>query len=336
MVATLTQVAALLMAAVSNLAPLPAGQAVAWSHAPYEVGACSICHSADDPKAPGPVSKPVNELCLGCHDQLKASIKAHKVVHAPVSIACTNCHNPHNAAFRKLLHHPVPKLCYQCHSDIQAVTKGAKVKHGAVTEGKSCLNCHNPHASSVQRLLVQLPYDVCVSCHGVTGLKDDQGHPLTNIKTLLQENPNWHGPVKGKDCSSCHRPHGSEHFRLLVKAYPKEFYASYDPANYELCFMCHNRRILTEPQTTTLTEFRDGKRNLHYLHVHKQERGRTCRACHDIHATKQSHQIRDGVPYGSSGWILPINYTETAEGGQCARTCHTARSYNNGSGQPKK
>ena len=53
------------------------------------------------------------------------------------------------------------------------------------------------------------------------------------------------------------------------------------------------------------TSFRDGDVNLHYLHVNKAKRGRTCRACHSTHASKHNVIIRDSVPFGR--WELPIN-----------------------------
>ena len=87
--------------------------------------------------------------------------------------------------------------------------------------------------------------------------------------------------------------------------------------------------MLSDRETATLTNFRDGSRNLHYLHVNKAERGRTCRACHEVHASKQKHQMRDGVPYGSKGLILKINYTKAPFGGTCAKTCHDTKSYTN-------
>ena len=107
---------------------------------------------------------------------------------------------------------------------------------------------------------------------------------------------------------------------------------------YDLCFDCHEDSIVKDPQTTTLTKFRNGDKNLHYVHVNKEERGRTCRACHEVHASKQPHQIRDGVPYGPNGYILKVNFTQTPTGGSCARTCHEMRSYTNSlpALQPKK
>jgi hypothetical protein len=87
--------------------------------------------------------------------------------------------------------------------------------------------------------------------------------------------------------------------------------------------------MVKDPTTTTLTKFRNGDQNLHYVHVNKDERGRTCRACHEVHAAKQKHQIRDAVPYGHTGFMLKVNFTPTATGGSCARTCHITRSYTN-------
>jgi hypothetical protein len=133
--------------------------------------------------------------------------------------------------------------------------------------------------------------------------------------------------VKAKDCSACHLPHGGENFRLLVSAYPPTFYAPYDPANYALCFGCHNEKVVSAAETRTLTNFRDGSRNLHHLHVNKADRGRTCRSCHEVHASRQARHLRDGVPYGPKGWVLKVGYTKTANGGQCAKTCHDLKTY---------
>jgi hypothetical protein len=57
--------------------------------------------------------------------------------------------------------------------------------------------------------------------------------------------------------------------------------------------------------------------------------GRTCRACHEVHASKQPYQIRDSVPFGPSGFLIELHYTETPEGGTCEKTCHGRQSYDN-------
>jgi len=310
-----------------GLAPIASSEAAS-AHNPYTDGACDFCHKGSG-KDPGPITKPVNELCFDCHTDFQEMLAQRPVQHPPALAACTSCHNPHNSPNKQLLLSDQGLLCPSCHADIKTILETAKVKHGALEEGARCSNCHNPHASSVEKLLVQQPYDLCIQCHSKDGLTDASGTKLTNFKTLLDTNPVVHAPVAGKDCSACHTPHGGDNTRLLVASYPARFYSAYDPANYALCFTCHDSDKVTVAETTTLTNFRDGARNLHYVHVNKAERGRTCRACHEVHASRQAFQIRDGVPYGAQGWILKLNYQKTATGGTCDKTCHALKSYNN-------
>jgi predicted CXXCH cytochrome family protein len=309
------------------VAPLPPGPAVKWSHAPYEAGDCSICHVKNDRANPGPITLGLNETCFQCHDEFQG-IMARKFKHKPAVEACTNCHNPHNGAERKLLAAEMVQMCTACHKGIRDQIANAKVRHDAVTTGEKCANCHNPHAANIEKLLIQLPFDLCVSCHSKDRMLAGDGKPMTNYKSWLDSNKVWHEPVKAKDCSACHRTHGGNNFRLLVATYPPTFYAAYDKKVYALCYGCHNDKVVSVAETTTLTGFRDGSRNLHYVHVHK-ERGRTCRACHEVHASKQAHHIREGVPYGPKGYVLKINYTRLPTGGSCAKTCHDTKSYNN-------
>lgn len=309
------------------VAPLPKDKALR-SHAPFEGGDCGVCHQNNDAKNPGPIRHAsVNEQCFECHDDVR-DVMARKYKHIPATEACTDCHNPHNSMEPALLATEMVDLCTRCHAGIKQQVTSAKVKHDAVTTGKKCSNCHNPHAANVEKLLIALPFDLCVNCHSKDGMTADDGRAMTNFKKWLDENKVWHDPVKAKDCSACHRTHGGENFRLLVGPYPEKFYAPYDKKLYALCYGCHNDRVVSEPETTTLTGFRDGSRNLHFVHVNK-ERGRTCRACHEVHASKQDHHIREGVPYGPKGWMLKVGFTKLPNGGSCAKTCHDTKTYNN-------
>jgi predicted CXXCH cytochrome family protein len=312
----------------NDLTPLPDSGKPVSAHSPFQDGDCSLCHQKKDPKDPGPIIKPVNEICLDCHDDF-AKVMARKSVHVPARLNCVSCHNPHNSNHPKLLVDEPSALCFNCHAAISNLVAKAKVKHEALTIDAKCMNCHNPHAANVEHLLSRLPFDLCVGCHGKDGVKDENGKSLTNMKKLLAENPEQHGPVAGKDCSACHNPHGADNFRLLAKEYPAQFYSPYDPKLYDLCFDCHEESMVKDPKTSTLTKFRNGDQNLHFVHVNKDERGRTCRACHEVHAAKQKHQIRDAVPYGPNSYMLKVNFTQTATGGTCARTCHVTRSYTN-------
>jgi predicted CXXCH cytochrome family protein len=298
-----------------------------WAHAPYEDGDCSLCHERNDAKSPGKLILPITELCESCHDEF-AGVMARPHLHKPAKKSCVNCHNAHDAPEKKLLHAPLLKLCGSCHEDTVKEMATAKVKHGAIERDASCMNCHNPHGANSERLLVKPPFDLCVSCHDTNDVKDADQKVLTNIGALVAHAKTLHKPVAQKDCSACHAPHASENFRLLVDPYPAAFYSKFDASNYALCFECHKADIVSTKETTTLTRFRDGSKNLHFVHVNAAgERGRTCRACHEVHAAEQVRLVRNAVPYGPRGWMLKVNFRATATGGTCDKTCHAQKTY---------
>ena len=310
----------------NDLAPLPASEKAVSTHDAFDPKDCSACHKNADPKNPGGVTTPGIELCLTCHDTIQKMLTV-KHPHSATKDSCVSCHNPHNSRQAKLLVAETGLLCLSCHSAIQTLSAQVKVKHDALTTGAQCLNCHNPHGTAEEHLLKQSVPGLCLNCHGQDDVNDHTGRPLTNLKKLLDENPVHHGPVD--DCTGCHSPHGSENFRLLKSTYPATFYASFDTKAYALCFDCHDPKLVTSPETTTETQFRNGPKNLHYLHVDKNEFGRTCRVCHDIHAAKQEHLLRDSVPFGPNRWPLKTNYTKTTSGGSCTKTCHATHDYVN-------
>jgi predicted CXXCH cytochrome family protein len=306
------------------LKPLPKADGK-YAMAPFQAGQCGVCHVSA--KGGGTLRQASNDLCFTCHDDVR-EVMGRRYKHVSAKDSCTDCHNPHNAREPALLHVDMVTLCTKCHVGIRAQVMAGKVKHGAITKDKKCSNCHNPHAANIEKLLIALPFNLCVNCHSKDGMASTDGQPMTNYRKLLDENKVWHNPVKAKDCSACHRTHGGENFRLLVAPYPEKFYASYEKKTYALCYGCHNDKVVSAAETTTLTAFRDGSKNLHFTHV-ARERGRTCRACHEVHAAKQEKRIRDAVPYGPTGWQLNIGFTKTATGGSCTKTCHDTKTYNN-------
>jgi predicted CXXCH cytochrome family protein len=133
-----------------------------------------------------------------------------------------------------------------------------------------------------------------------------------------------HGPVQDGLCNACHKPHVSPNVKMLKYFYVKKFYNPFDPEVYSLCFKCHKESVVLNKRTATLTNFRNGDRNLHFLHVNR-EKGRTCLACHEIHAGSQERKIRLSTPFGD--WNIPIKYTRSATGGTCAASCHVEKRY---------
>jgi predicted CXXCH cytochrome family protein len=219
---------------------------------------------------------------------------------------------------------PVPDLCATCHPNETSLRQGAATKHGPMSDQKSCRNCHDPHFSDQPRLLPAAQQALCLSCHD-RALESSKGK-IMNMKEFLDRNTNGHGPVKSGDCVSCHNPHGSDYWRILVNYYPPEFYTSFSEGRYALCYSCHDKTAFTDRLTITATGFRDGDKNLHFLHVNKVSKGRTCRACHEVHADsgQQSH-VKQIV--GFSGWAMPMNFVPGKNGGTCAPGCHGEKRY---------
>jgi predicted CXXCH cytochrome family protein len=222
---------------------------------------------------------------------------------------------------------------------------GLTNKHPPIETRQSCVNCHNPHASPLEAYLAAEPMDLCLQCHGENIIQKD-GKIVTGLTKLLKENPYHHGPIKEKNCSGCHNPHGSNFYRILRAEYPSGFYVDgYSRDKFKLCFTCHEAESIEVKETTSLTKFRNGKINLHYLHVNRESKGRSCRACHAVHAGKQPKHIRESVPFGKKNWPLKLQYrveysnpatgepctTPSAScvqsGGSCV-ACHARFTYN--------
>jgi predicted CXXCH cytochrome family protein len=293
-------------------------------HGPVSVGGCIMCHNPHQSDFPYMLNASGNAVCFPCHTDMADALKGDKFVHEAVKEGCVNCHSPHSADYpHNLKADGNEELCFGCHTDKKDWITSVKTKHGALESGKKCLACHDPHGSSYPKQLVKEPMDLCLSCHDKP--LDTPTGKIIDMKTYLADNKDKHGPIREKDCSACHNPHGSNNFRILRKYFPPVFYAPFDVKNYDLCFSCHEKTLVLDPKTTTLTNFRNGDRNLHYLHVNKPLKGRTCRACHEMHATNNPKHIRDSVPFGI--WPLPLNYHKTPEGGSCQPGCHQKFSY---------
>jgi len=292
-------------------------------HGPVAVGACVACHDPHGGNASELVGVSGKQMCLTCHTEMDARLSNARFQHKAVVESCTDCHAPHASDYRFELRASTFELCTKCHEKTLSDYEKAAVKHAPVTEAPACLNCHDSHMAEDERLLLADGIDVCLKCHDGTITVDQ--YELAHMGQLLADNPVHHGPIQEKECSGCHSPHGSSYFRLLTNEYPKDFYTSFQESKYDLCFRCHDPSLVKEARTTTLTGFRDGDRNLHFVHVNKSPKGRTCRSCHETHASALPKHIRVSVPFGI--WNLPVGFKKTENGGSCDSGCHTSQEY---------
>ncbi len=292
-------------------------------HGPVGAGDCTVCHDPHSSMHEKLLLKPAEQLCVACHTDRQEMIEDAEHVHEPAKAQCMACHKPHGGATAMMLTASVPELCLECHDDMADQLDDALVTHGVAVSGKACLSCHHAHESEIEKLLIVEPEKLCMSCHD----KDIklESRTLPSMAVHLKDNLQHHGPVQEKDCMACHNPHASGFVSLVASAYPQKFYASYDEEAYELCFACHDLEAFEESETDEATQFRNGERNLHYLHVNKSGKGRSCRACHDVHATIQPHHIATSVPFGQ--WRIPLNYQTFENGGSCQPGCHKSYRY---------
>lgn len=325
-------------------------------HPPVKAGLCLGCHVSTSPGAHTfDLAADGKQLCAQCH----ATRDTQKVLHPPVSEGlCLECHDPHASDVQARLREGVFATCTRCHPSKKQQHEAALTKHGAMDEQqnpKVCVACHDAHQSDFEkRLHAWPPEKVCLTCHDKPQQAPDK--QLMNLQAWLDQHDAGtmrHGPVREGRCPDCHEPHGTASFRILKGAYPRQPYAALTgPDTYGLCFGCHDARLLAErtlaepavsnqdPATDLawlgpdggvrlvragVTGFRNGDENLHFRHVNKQDKGRTCRFCHDVHASANPKHVRTTTPFG--GWEFKLNYQKTTTGGSCWPGCHAERRY---------
>lgn len=278
-------------------------------HGPVSAGDCTACHSAHESDRQKLLLKEQPELCFGCHLDVAEVLKT-KHVHPALESGCTACHNPHGSANRKMLADEGPAVCFICHPGIGDTVKDSPVAHPPVKSEKACASCHSPHASDNDRLMLAPEKETCLGCHSAIITKD---------MTV------FHGPIANGKCTPCHDPHGSQNEKLLMKKFSQDVYIEYTGTEFPLCFSCHKRDLLQHPETSFATNFRDGEKNLHFLHVNSKTKGRSCRLCHNIHGSSNPRLIAENVPFGK--WTLPLRYVKTETGGGCSPGCHKPQYY---------
>jgi len=281
------------------------------AHDPVAKGDCLVCHHAHGSMAEKLLDVSGNRLCFECHDERNPASNGVQDMHL-VEKDCADCHRTHDSEYAKRLDRPPLDLCFECHEELQEIINLSQYRHKATTEEQTCVECHKAHGSRQLTRLRKPSGDLCFECH-------------EDLKGKIDAAEFKHRPVADNACGSCHLPHSSEYTNLHLALFPGGRYTDYHTESYALCFTCHEEAITDEPHTETLTEFRNGKLNLHYLHVHKEDHGRTCLACHNWHAGSLPRLIREEAPYGT--WMVPMRFEVTETGGSCSPGCHEKYSY---------
>jgi len=293
-------------------------------HQPLAEGDCTGCHKPHSSDHPVLLISKKEEFCVKCHEDMAFLLKKSKKlkVHSIVVEGCENCHNPHSTDYKYMLTAAPGDICGSCHEEIGEKAKSAKFKHLALGKEKKCLTCHEAHCSDFESNLIKKQTELCIDCHN-KWIKGTDGKEF-NIYKMVKDNPFKHQPIEGGECQGCHDPHGSNSYKILNAPYPPRFYSEFKVENYELCFQCHDSALAEIKVTSKATNFRDGTQNLHYLHVN-MKKGRTCRVCHEAHASTSKKLIRETTPFGK--WSLPIGFKKSPSGGSCLSGCHKLESY---------
>lgn len=296
-------------------------------HGPFASGQCTACHQPHESNNKFLLVGGEGQAhCLVCHREKAELIHTAQTVHEPMEDDCGACHEAHSSDFAGLLIAPIEELCFACHTAVAELVVGAASPHDAVLTGQRCANCHDSHANDRPALLRDEPRQLCLGCHDQRQTARD-GRTIPDMRPALLQRKSLHGPVRTGQCSACHETHGAPNARLLRQPYPPEFYTSFDLTKYALCFECHNSAAVLSERTTRDTNFRDGDRNLHYLHVNRAEKGRTCRTCHEVHGSDLPRHMASAVPFEDGGWTMPIGFQQTETGGRCSPGCHGPEEY---------
>ncbi len=256
-------------------------------HPPVKGGECETCHVADEG------AKPEKSADKSPEKSKKSKLPTGHAVFKPLSFPQAN------------------ETCLMCHDGIAETIKKAVSPHSAVVDS-GCTACHDPHHSAQGKLLkVEVP-KLCFGCHDA-------------METLLKENENQHPPVT--DCLGCHQPHGGANRTLLKEKFTDKNYLPFDEKEFALCFSCHDAALITKETVSEETGFRNGKRNMHFFHIRQAKKwgGRSCRVCHELHASKGPKLIRTKTVYRE--FEIPMKYEPNTNGGGCTAACHTLKKY---------
>lgn len=283
-------------------APVVSGKFV---HGPVGVGMCGICHGAETKGADGrhtfAPTKPQPDLCLSCHEGLRAKAEASKFPHQAIAAGgCTACHDPHSSPRKFLLKGKTQDaLCANCHD----AKLGGAVVHAPARAG--CTLCHDPHGSDKAKLLKADPPGLCLDCHQKSRAEF--------------AGKNVHGPVQ-TGCPTCHDPHSAPKKGLLKADGRKDLCLScHEDMAKKLkglarphpviersgCLPCHSPHSSDQPRLVRkplnklcVTCHADKNVELSGRFLHGPVKDGQCQDCHDPHGSANPNILKVVFPEG--------------------------------------
>ncbi len=289
-------------------------------HGPYSGKLCTSCHNPHQSENEYLLEKAIPQLCYNCHEEIE-EMQDRKSVHPPFEEDCLDCHLPHTSPEEKLLISNIPNLCYECHDMVEVGLNKISEVHGPFQESSKCNLCHSPHATDFTPVLLQEEQSLCFKCHDKP--IEIKRRVIKNIKKIVSNATTIHEPVDD-GCTECHDPHTPDNNFLLTGHFPMGNYTQGKADNFSLCFDCHDSSLMEQKITTEATEFRNGSKNLHFLHVNR-EKARSCKTCHSVHGSTNSFLIAEKIKFGK--WDMPIVFSATDNGGTCQSGCHEKKTY---------
>ena len=293
-------------------------------HGPVAQGACDSCHAPHAAKFKNLLDAVGSDMCLTCHKELEPALSTAKFKHKALDEGCEKCHDAHGSNLPMSLPQEMPGLCMSCHQELKDKVAGATVKHSAISSDRTCMNCHSPHASNIAKLQKDVTVVTCLKCHDKP-IKADAGYTVAAVPEVMDPKLVKHGEIKDGNCGGCHEVHGGERRNLLTRPYAQGFFQQFSASNFALCFPCHDVQLVELEKTTKATGFRNGEKNLHFVHASFGNRYKNCRTCHASHAGTNDRLVREKFTFGKRD--LPIRFTRTETGGTCAPGCHGSYAY---------
>ncbi len=255
------------------------------------------------------------------HDPLEDFVSGF----VPTHVECLDCHNPHisNANTSP----GAPQVSGATYGASGIDTSGQMIAV-AVNQYEICYKCHAdnnvlssvPIARDIQQLNTELEFDSSnPSFHPI----ESQGFNL-NVPSLIL-------PLTTTSiifCTDCHNndnstgpkgPHGSNNQYLLEENYTTQDFTVESPANYALCYKCHDRASIL------------GNNSFSKHSIHIVTANTPCSACHDAHgiSSTQGNSINNNHLINFDLTIVQTDsqgrrrFEDTGTlSGQCFLNCH--------------